>query len=250
MSGIMKTAQNPALDSPCILVVDDDADIRSLVAGFLQGNGFEAHVARDGAEMRQKLQSRSFDLVVLDLMLPGADGLELCRTLRKTSTLPIIMLTAKGDETDRIVGLEVGADDYLAKPFNPRELLARIKAVLRRTAGPDAPHGGEVGRGYLFDGWRLDMLRRELVNPAGVVIDLSTGEYDLLLTFVEAPNRVLDREYLLDSARSRAATGFDRSIDVQISRLRRKIEPEDGGPEVIKTVRGAGYMFLPKVIRA
>jgi two-component system, OmpR family, response regulator len=250
--GLRSTMPDPVHSEstqPQILVVDDDAEIRHLVTGFLCGNGYRAQGARDGREMRQKLGVSSFDLVVLDLMLPGEDGLELCRRLRATSTMPIIMLTAKGDETDRIVGLEVGADDYLAKPFNPRELLARIKAVLRRTSarGHAAPEGKQA---YLFDGWRLDTLRRELTNPQGVMIDLSTGEYDLLLALVDAPSRVLTREHLLDAARNRIGGTFDRSIDVQMSRLRRKIEAGDAATDMVKTVRGAGYMFLPKVTRA
>lgn len=249
LKAIMAETVQSESAQPQILVVDDDAEIRGLVTGFLSGNGYRAQGARDGREMRQKLGLTTFDLVVLDLMLPGEDGLELCRRLRATTNMPIIMLTAKGDETDRIVGLEVGADDYLAKPFNPRELLARIKAVLRRTSTRNNTPV-EATQAYLFDGWRLDTLRRELTNPEGVLIDLSTGEYDLLLALVEAPSRVLSREHLLDAARNRIGGTFDRSIDVQMSRLRRKIETGDAATDMVKTVRGAGYMFLPKVTRA
>jgi two-component system, OmpR family, response regulator len=174
---------------------------------------------------------------VLDLMLPGKNGLELCRDLRRSSSVPIIMLTAKGDETDRIIGLEVGADDYLPKPFNPRELLARISAVLRRTRADDMRSPQRNGRAFTFSGWTLDTMKRELTAPNGVVVDLSTGEYDLLTAFLDAPQRVLTREFLLDAARNRIIEGYDRSIDVQVSRLRRKL------------VRGAGYLFASDVVR-
>jgi two-component system, OmpR family, response regulator len=236
---------------PHILVVDDDGEIRRLVAKFLRENGFHVIAARDGREMQASLASAHVDLIVLDLMLPGTSGLELCRELRKTSSLPVIMLTAKGDDTDRIVGLEIGADDYLAKPFNPRELLARINAVLRRSAGSGATATVRTGkpRAYAFSGWHVDLLKRELLNPAGVVIDLSAAEFDLLVTLAEAPQRVLSRDHLLDAARNRAATGFDRSIDVLVSRLRRKIDSDDSdeASSLIKTVRGQGYMFVVPV---
>ncbi len=244
---------SPALSRDCeahILVVDDDGQIRQLVAKFLRENGHRVTTARDGREMRQVLADATIDLIILDLMLPGTSGLDLCRELRKTSPVPIIMLTARGADTDRIVGLEIGADDYLAKPFNPRELLARVNAVLRRARSA----GGIVSRatGHLlkFEGWTLDTQRRELTDPNGVVIDLSTGEYDLLLTFLEAPQRVLTREQLLDAAKHRIATGFDRAIDVQVSRLRRKIDTSEEGQAMLKTIRGAGYMFVPAVTRA
>jgi two-component system OmpR family response regulator len=240
--------QHPPLSSPegaRVLVVDDDGEILALVAKFLRANGFQVATARSGAEMEAQLRSAPADLVVLDVMLPGTNGLDLCRGLRAESAVPVIMLTAKGDEIDRIVGLEVGADDYLPKPFNPRELVARIKAVLRRSAHGGIP-AGRNGRGFTFEGWTLDTLKRELVDPDGVVVDLSSGEYDLLLTFLEAPNRVLSREYLLDATRNRSVDVFDRSIDVQVSRLRRKIEARG---ELIKTVRGAGYTFAASVGR-
>ncbi len=229
-----------------ILVVDDDGEILQLVSRFLRANGFRVHGARSGVEMMATLEAATVDLIVLDLMLPGRSGLDLCRDLRRTSTVPVIMLTAKGDELDRIIGLEVGADDYLPKPFNPRELLARINAVLRRVRArsPGAPE--ETGRGLRFAGWRLDTLKRELTDPRGVVVDLSTGEYDLLLAFLEAPQRVLSREFLLDAARNRTMEAFDRTIDVQVSRLRRKLQ--DAG-DFIKTVRGAGYLCSADVAR-
>lgn len=229
-----------------VLVVDDDGEILSLVAKFLRANGFRVHTARSGAEMIEALKHAAIDLIVLDLMLPGRNGLDLCRDLRRTSSIPVIMLTAKGEETDRIIGLEVGADDYLPKPFNPRELLARINAVMRRMRSPDQPPFERGGRAMQFAGWRLDTLKRELTDPRGVVVDLSTGEYDLLLAFLEAPQRVLTREFLLDAARNRSIDAFDRSIDVQVSRLRRKLDSVD---DLIKTVRGVGYLFAADVIR-
>lgn len=230
-----------------VLVVDDDAQLRQLVAKFLRSNGIRVTAVRSAPEMRHSLASIPIDLVLLDLMLPGTSGLELCREIRKTSALPIIMLTAKAEEADRIVGLEIGADDYVTKPFSPRELLARIKAVLRRVATETASRKPAAVRGYVFDGWFLDTLKRELTNPDGIVVDLSTGEYDLLLAFVEQPQKVLTREQLLDAARNRVSTGFDRSIDVQISRLRRKITSGDEDNAIIKTVRGGGYLFVPLV---
>lgn len=232
-----------------VLVVDDDGQIRQLVAKFLRANGFKVSTARDGYEMREVVEHSTVDLVILDVMLPGISGLDLCREIRAQSQTPIIMLTAKSDETDRIVGLEIGADDYLAKPFNPRELLARINAVLRRSFGPRENDPGARARKYVFEGWTLDTLRRDLIDPRGVIIELTSGDYDLLLTLLEAPQRVLTREHLLDAARNRAATGFDRSIDVQMSRLRKKIDDASGNQSMIKTVRGIGYMFSPAVRR-
>lgn len=225
-----------------LLVVDDDGEIRHLIGRFLRQHGFRVTGARDGREMRDAIANADIALVILDLMLPGTSGLQLCREIRSTSSLPIIMLTAKGEDTDRIVGLEVGADDYLAKPFNPRELLARIRAVLRRTATPERAQGAT--KAIVFAGWHLDTLRRQLLSPSGVVVELSGGEYDLLIAFVEHPNRVLSRDQLLELARNRIPSAFDRSIDVQVSRLRRKLEREDS-PALIKTVRGAGYLFTP-----
>jgi two-component system OmpR family response regulator len=230
---------------PHLLVVDDDRDIRTLVAQFLSKHGYRVTAVRDGAEMMKALEASRVDLIVLDLMLPGEDGLSLCRRLRATSPIPIVMLTAMGEETDRIVGLEMGADDYLAKPFSPRELLARIKAVLRRASAPQTV--GEGASVLRFEGWSLDLTKRELRSADGVLVQLSAGEYDLLVAFVEHPQRVLTRDQLLDLARGRAAVPFDRSIDVQVSRLRRKIEPDPADPTLIKTVRGGGYLFTPAV---
>jgi two-component system OmpR family response regulator len=232
-----------------ILVVDDDSQVRQLIGRFLRENGYRVTGARDGREMRETLTSADIDLIILDLMMPGTSGLDLCRELRITSSVPIIMLTAKGEETDRIVGLEVGADDYLPKPFNPRELLARIRAVLRRAAASHLGESSPRGRLITFGGWTLDTLRREVTSEDGVVVDLSGGEYDVLIAFVEHPNRILSRDQLLELARNRSANAFDRSIDVQISRIRRKLESSGHSPPLIKTVRGAGYIFLPTVKR-
>ncbi|MEQ1647935.1 MAG: response regulator transcription factor [Hyphomicrobiaceae bacterium] len=233
-----------------ILIVDDDAQIRQLAGKFLREHGYKVTAARDGREMRQILSAASIDLVILDIMLPGANGLDLCREIRSGSAIPVIMLTARGSETDRIVGLEIGADDYLSKPFNPRELLARINAVLRRARANNGTPQGGYEYSLRFDGWCLDLRRRELTNPHGVVVDLSTGEYDLLQSFLEAPQRVLTRDQLMDAAKHRIATGFDRAIDIQVSRLRRKIDASEDGQAMIKTIRGAGYMFVPTVSRA
>ena len=231
-----------------ILIVDDDAEIRRLAGKFLREQGHKVTAAQDAREMREAMAAGTVDLVILDIMLPGANGLDLCRDIRRTSNVPIIMLTARGSDVDRIVGLEIGADDYLAKPFNPRELLARIHAVLRR-ARPSGTAVATSGSCLTFAGWSLDTRRRELVNPDGAIIDLSTGEYDLLVTFLEHPQRVLTRDQLMDAAKNRTATGFDRAIDIQVSRLRKKLDSH-GGPEMVKTVRGAGYFFTPQVERA
>ena len=233
--------------SPHILVVDDDREIRDLLQRFLRKHGFRVTVARDGREMKVVLEAGRFDLIVLDLMLPGEDGLALCRWIRGTSNLPVIMLTAMGEETDRIIGLEMGADDYLPKPFNARELLARARAVLRRAAVEGPSRRAAPARLLTFDGWRLDTARRELHRPDGGLVPLTSGEYDLLLAMAERPRRVLSRDQLLDLTRGRDAIPFDRSIDVQVSRLRRKIEDDPGEPARIKTVRGGGYVFAPEV---
>jgi two-component system OmpR family response regulator len=235
------------VDAAKVLIVDDDREIRDLLARFLRKHGLRVETVADGRAMARALESGRFDLVVLDLMLPGEDGLSLCRHLRATSSLPVIMLTAVAEDTDRIIGLEIGADDYVTKPFNPRELLARIKAVLRRTAGD----GRETSEGTLtFAGWRLAAAQRELRDPDGVLVPLTSGEFDLLLAFVERPERVLSRDQLLDLTKGRDALPFDRSVDVQLSRLRRKIETDPQNPKLIKTVRGGGYMLAQPVRRS
>jgi two-component system OmpR family response regulator len=230
-----------------ILIVDDDAEIRSLLRDYLERNGMRAEAVADGNGMRTALQRGRFDLVILDLMLPGEDGLTLCRDLRARSNLPVIMLTARGEETDRIVGLEMGADDYLPKPFNPRELLARIKAVLRRAQSlPESPASVDARR-MRFAGWTLDLTTQQLTSPNGVVTPLSSGEYRLLRVFLEHPNRVLSRDQLLDFTRGREATPFDRSIDVQVGRLRRRLGDAGREPALLKTVRNEGYVLAATV---
>lgn len=235
--------------SPHILVVDDHSEIRDLLKRFLEQHGMRVSCARDGKEMKRLLDEREFDLLVLDLMMPGEDGLTLCRELRVKSSLPIIMLTAMGEETDRIIGLEMGADDYLAKPFNPRELLARIKAVMRRTQAEPQPAPDTLTRDLRFDRWLLDINRRELVDEEGVGMSLSTAEFDLLKVFLERPQRVLSRDQLLDLARGREAVAFDRAIDTLVSRLRRKLERDPKNPELIKTIWGGGYLFAADVVQ-
>jgi two-component system OmpR family response regulator len=232
-----------------ILVVDDDPQIRFLVSRLLRANGYRVSAAANGREMNEFLQGAPVDLIVLDVMLPGTSGFDLCSELRRSSAVPVIMLTARGEENDRIAGLDLGADDYLAKPFSPGELVARINALIRRARRAVSQAGAAPVRTYAFSGWALDIVRRELVDPHGTIVDLSTGEFDMLRAFVEAPRKVLTREALLDIAKNRVATGFDRVVDVQISRLRKKIEADAGGDAMIKTVRGTGYMFLPQVER-
>jgi two-component system, OmpR family, response regulator len=234
--------------APHILIVDDHRELRDLVSRVLTKEGFRISTAADGRAMRQVLADGRIDLILLDLMMPGEDGLSLCRSLRAESKIPIIMLTAKGDELDRVIGLEMGADDYLPKPFGSRELIARIKAVLRRTGETaTTARAGRPPKQYRFDRWRLDPGARELIRDDGATLPLSTGEYDLLIVFVERPLRVLSRDQLLHLARGRAANALDRSIDTQVSRLRRKLELDPGEPKIIKTVWGGGYMFTPAV---
>ncbi len=236
-------------DTPHILVVDDDRDIRDLTARFLRKHGLRCTAAADGREMFRTLETAAIDLVVLDIMMPGEDGLSLCRRLRADSVLPVIMLTALDEDADRIIGLELGADDYLTKPFNPRELLARIRAILRRAAmtPPPATAGGADSGGLRFSGWRLDPEARALTSPDGVGVALTSGEFDLLRVLVERPGRVLSRDQLLDLTSGRDAVPFDRSIDVQVSRLRRKLGDDPRRPRLIKTVRNGGYVFAAPV---
>ena len=231
--------------SPHILVVEDDREICRLVSRYLRENNCRVSIAGHGRDMQTAIEENKIDLIVLDIMLPGEDGLTLCRRLRTHSQLPVIMLTARNDEIDRIIGLEMGADDYLAKPFNPRELLARIRAVLRRVPGDAATP--RLARVLNFQGWRLDCLLRKLVSPQGTQVAITGAEFDLLRVFCERPRRVLSREQLLDFTQGRGAGSFDRSIDVLVSRLRRKIETDQHHPEIIKTVRSGGYLFTAAV---
>lgn len=230
-----------------ILIVDDDAEIRHLLRDYLTRNGMRADAVGDGRAMRTALSTGRYDLVILDLMLPGEDGLTLCRDLRARSNLPVIMLTARGEDTDRIVGLEMGADDYVPKPFNPRELLARIKAVLRRAQSLPGSALAAGAKRLRFAGWTLDLSTRQLTSSQGVVTPLTSGEYRLLQVFLEHANRVLSREQLLDLTRGREATPFDRSIDVQVGRLRRRLGDTGHEPTLIKTMRGEGYVLAVPV---
>ncbi len=232
---------------PSILIVDDDAQIRELLSDYLSGFGMKVAAVEDGRHMEEALKKQTFDLVILDLMLPGEDGLSLCRGLRAKSNIPVLMLTARGETTDRIVGLEVGADDYIAKPFEPRELVARIQSILRRTSAQERPRALEDT--VAFDGWTLQIALRQLVSATGTVIPLSNAEFRLLNVFIEHPNRVLTRDFLLEAARGRNMDLFDRSIDLLVSRLRQKLNDDPRLPAVIKTVRGEGYLFDAKVTR-
>ena len=239
---------------PHVHMVDDDPEIRSLVQEYLQGEGFRVTTAQDGAQMRSVLEKDPANLVILDVRLPGESGLDLALHLRQTSEVPIIMLSEKDDVVDRVAGLEIGADDYVPKPFHLRELLARIRSLIRRTetkSEPGKPGQREKeahGDGSLrFSGWTLSIPRRELFSPDGDPVELSAGEFNLLVAFAERPNRILNLDQLLDIVYNREANLFDRSIDVQIGRLRRKIETDPKRPALIKTVRGAGYMFNSKV---
>ncbi len=236
--------------STLILVVDDDPDLRKLIGEFLQGHGYRVEVAENSAAMRRAIERERPELVILDVMMPGEDGLSAARRLVTDGGPPVIMLSALGSDTDRIIGLEVGADDYLPKPCNPRELLARVRAVLRRRVPlpADADPQSTITR-FEFAGWRLDSMRRELRDPSGTFINLSDGEFALLRTFVEHPQRVLSRDQLLDITRGRNVEVYDRAIDSQISRLRRKLN-ERADTEMIRTVRNEGYMLVAKVIRS
>ena len=232
-----------------ILVVDDQKEICDVIQQYLSSEGYRVSVANDGTAMRRIFSEGPVDLVILDLMLPGEDGLTLARALREESPVGIIILTGRGETVDRIIGLEMGADDYLPKPFHLRELLARVKSVLRRSAARGAVQEKTApGRSRArFAGWQLDLSTRELVSPQGGEVRLTTGEFDLLAAFVNNANQVLSRDRLLDLARNREAGPFDRTIDVQVGRLRRKLETDPEKPTIIKTVRGTGYIFTPTV---
>jgi len=231
--------------TPRVLIVDDDRRILSMLSQFLHERGLAVTQAENAKQATAALKSQSVDLVVLDVLMPGQDGFTLCKRIRQESDVPIILLTAINDVADRITGLELGADDYVPKPFDPRELLARIRAVLRRRTGDVAsPRKRAI---YHFEGWTLDPQRRTLRSVSDVLVDLTSGEFDLLLAFIEYPQQVLDRERLLDLARGRSNQVFDRSIDVQVSRLRRKLEANPADPLLIKTVRNGGYIFTPHV---
>ncbi|WP_309750527.1 response regulator [Novosphingobium sp.] len=231
-----------------LLVVDDEPALREPLAEYLTRQGFAVRQAASAADARSQLLGELPDLVLLDIMMPGEDGLSLCRHLTEAHAIPTILLTAKGEATDRIVGLEIGADDYVVKPFEPRELVARIRSVLRRSAKGALPQGEDEH--YEFEGWQLDPLKRRLIDHEGVVVPISSVEFRLLLAFLDHPRQVLDRDRLLDMVQGREAHLFDRAVDNQVSRLRRKIEVDSKNPALIQTVWGGGYMLAAEVRRA
>jgi two-component system OmpR family response regulator len=230
-----------------ILIVDDDPEIRQLLVDYLVRNNFEAIPAGSGRELWQMMAKHAIDLVVLDLMLPDADGLSLCRDLRAKSALPVLMLTARGEETDRILGIEMGADDYLVKPFSPRELVARIKGILRRTRALPPNLKPDTQRCLAFAGWKLDTATRVLTGPDGVATPMSGAEYRLLRILLDHPNRVMNRDQLVELIHGREAEPYDRAIDVQISRLRQRLQDDGREAGLIKTVRGEGYLLAAAV---
>jgi two-component system, OmpR family, response regulator len=238
-----------------VLIVDDEPRIRTMLRRYLGEEGFKVTEAKDGAEMSAALTREGIDLVLLDLVMPGEDGLSLARQIRQRSAVPIIMLTGKGDLIDRVAGLEIGADDYITKPFELREVLARIRSVLRRIAPrpaalgcvPDAPAVESAAKAFLFEGFQLDLQKRELRGKTGNFVPLTTGEFELLLAFARNPNRVLNRDQLLDLVKGRDWAAYDRGVDTQVMRLRKKIETDPHRPALIKTVRGAGYVFAAAV---
>ncbi len=239
----------PMGDMPHLLLVDDERSIREPLAAYLTKQGFRVTQAGDAESARTRLTAYAIDLVILDIMMPGEDGLSLCRHIAATSDVPVILLTARTEETDRIIGLEMGADDYVVKPFSPRELATRVKVILRRaTAGGARQHAPEANA-YAFAGWVLKSGERALVDREGVSVPLSTGEYNLLLALVTRPRQVLTRDQLLDLTQGREAAAFDRAVDNQVSRLRRKIEADAKSPELIKTVWGGGYTLAAEVTR-
>ncbi len=235
---------------PQLLLVDDEQQLREPLAAYLAKHGFTVIQAQSAAEARNLLAQGQFDLVLLDIMMPGEDGLSLCRHLAEATAIPVILLTAHGEATDRIVGLEIGADDYVTKPFDPRELVARIRSILRRAERKGhAPQGTESTTAFQFEGWLLDLGKRQLHNPQGANVPISSAEFRLLMTLLEHPNQVMDRDRLLDLVQGREAHLFDRAIDNQISRLRRKIEKDSRNPALIQTVWGGGYLLAAAVTR-
>ena len=236
--------------SASTLLVEDDAEIGDLISRYLKANQFDVVVVKDGAAMDVALAERDFDLLILDLNLPGEDGLSICRRLRAERDLPIIIVTAQGEDVDKIVGLEMGADDYVAKPFNPRELLARIRSVLRRASAADPIEVGSARQVFKFSGWSVDLAAREVVAPVGMKVAMTGAEFDLLHALCEHPNRVLTRDQLISLTHGPTAGPFERSIDTLISRLRQKIETDVKNPKLIQTVRSEGYMFTTPVTRS
>ncbi|MEN2977473.1 response regulator transcription factor (plasmid) [Tistrella bauzanensis] len=230
---------------PAILIVEDDAEIAGMLAEGFEAAGMSVSIAADGREMDRLIGVESFNLIILDIMLPGEDGLSLCRRLRADAMVPIIMLTALNEELDRIVGLEIGADDYISKPFSPREVLARVRSLLRRAAYAPAP--ARRGRPLRFEGWRIDPVRRQLHDPADIRVSMTTAEFDLLLAFCHNPGRVITRDELLSLTHAGLAGPIERSVDVHVSRIRQKIEPDPKNPVLLKTVRLGGYVFTAAV---
>jgi two-component system OmpR family response regulator len=244
------SGEAPASPETChVLLVEDDDGMRMLVTRALRESGYRVTGCRSGAEMWRFFPEGGIDLVLLDVMLPGASGLDLLRALRVRSTVPVIMVSARAEEADRVLGLELGADDYVAKPFGRPELLARIRAVLRRSSVVQSASVSQPADVLTFGGWRLDLRRRTLVDPVGAAVDLSGAEYDLLQVFLDHPGRVLGREQILELSRARLGSPSDRSVDTLVSRLRRKLEPPEGDPPLIRTIRGSGYMLSAKVER-
>ena len=233
------------------LIVDDDKEICALLCSYLADFGIEARGVHDGAAMRRAIAEQSPDVIILDLMLPGEDGLTLCRQLRTNGNIPVIMLTARGEPADRVVGLELGADDYVVKPFDPRELVARVHSVLRRARGDSDGKLGGAGESerISFEGWSLEVGTRQLTTPRQMVVPLSNAEFRLLWTFIERPRRVLNRDQLMDAARGQSSTAYDRSIDLLVSRLRQKLDDDPRDPKLLKTIRGEGYLFDARISR-
>ncbi|BBH14036.1 response regulator [Chromobacterium haemolyticum] len=233
------------VDLPRLLVVDDDPDLRDLLCDYLGRQGFAVDAVGDGQAMHQAIAAQNYNMLILDLMLPGEDGLTLCRNLRERSCMPILMLTARGDELDRIIGLEMGADDYLTKPFSPRELLARIKSILRRVS--DQPANTASVRRLRFAGWTLDLNAQHLLDEAGVVTPLSGGEFKLLQALAENANAVMSRDQLMEAMNGKEAGPFDRTVDVMIGRVRRRLGEDAREPMLLKTIRSGGYMLACEV---
>jgi two-component system OmpR family response regulator len=231
------------------LIVDDDKEICALLCSYLADFGIEARGVHDGAAMRRAITEQAPDVIILDLMLPGEDGLTLCRQLRANGNVPVIMLTARGEPADRVVGLELGADDYVVKPFDPRELVARVHTVLRRARGDAGLGSGGESERISFEGWTLDVGTRQLTTPRQVVVPLSNAEFRLLWTFIERPRRVLNRDQLMDAARGTSSTAYDRSIDLLVSRVRQKLDDDPRDPKLLKTIRGEGYLFDARISR-
>ena len=236
-------------DTHDLLIVDDDRQTCDLVRRYFERNGFHVVAAHDGNEMSAQLARRKFALIILDVMLPGRNGFELCRDLRNRSDVPVIMLTAVNELTDKVVGLELGADDYVPKPFEPRELLARVRAVIRRRTGNTIDRAPSPQQRYRFADWILDLPKRQLHAPDGVMVTLTSGEFELLAAFVQHPQRTLSRDQLLEFTTGRSVNAFDRSIDILVSRLRKKLESNGAGKDLIKTIRGGGYIFAAAIDR-